>query len=199
MGGTGNFYADDELLEKLDELPNKSEFIRNAVGAALSAESESERRLSEIDDDIDDIDEKIRGLKQSRSELVKEREEIEAVVGAVDSSDSGEPERVQHVFDVVEEMLSKPTHVWEGHLNKNLNDNLAESITEDVTMHQIDNPDANAVSGEFVKEDLRDEGFDPEEVITADHNEVYALSDEAFEIFDGLTSRERAEIEELLN
>jgi chromosome segregation ATPase len=198
-GKTVNYYSDEEQADRLSDLQNKSEFIRRAVDAALSAQSESERRLSEIDDEVDYIDKQIRDLKQERSELVREREELEALTGASKSAEESQDKQLNIVVETVEEMLTRPADTQIRYLKKNLNDDLATAIDEDVVLHTIDNADANAVSGEMVLDDLRDEGFDTNEVVTAEHNDVYSLTDDAFEIVAGVTSRERSEIEELLN
>ena len=198
MGGTGNFYADDELLAQLDTLPNKSEFIRTHLKQALAQSSESERRLNEINDELDDIDQKMRDLKQERSQLVREQEELEALTGASKSVENAQDQKLNIVVETVEEMLTRPEETRLRYLKKELNGDLATAIWEDVTLHTIENADANAVSGEMVLEDLREDGFDPDEVVTAELNDVYSLTDDAFDIVAGVTSRERSEIEELL-
>lgn len=195
---TISIYVDEDQKSALQQMENQSEFSRRALDAALQNQSGAERRLNEIESDIDDIDAKIRSLKQERGELEREREELEGIVGAAQTVDENQNKRLNIVVEAVEEMMTRPADTQMRFLKLELNEGLATTIRNEVNLHTLENADTNAVSGEMVIDDLRDDGFDPDEAITGELKGTFSLTDEAFDHFKGLTPREVDEIEAIL-
>lgn len=186
---------DEELQEYVDSLPNKSEVIREMLKQHRDGQlARSEERIEEIDERLGEIDEEEAALEEEKVELRDERARLKEMD---EKRSAAKDNLVENTLEVVESTVQIPVGDREKRpqyakaKTNTVPVDIIDAVFENVDVHIIDD---GRVHGERVEEDIEEDGFDADDI--PDYGSIE--NEELVEHLQGLTSREKEEIEEVI-